>query len=163
MLRGNGGGKMHTDGERERRGLAWQIGVWDRIAPIYVREIDQRFVPVVDQVITRARLQPGQHVLDLGAGTGAVALRAAPAVAPDGRVVAVDLSAEMLELARVQAAQAGHTDIIFKQGRAEEIPAEDQAFDMVLASLIVMYIIDRAGHAARWPLCRRGLGGSGRE
>jgi SAM-dependent methyltransferase len=135
---------MSTDGDRDRTGLAWQIGIWDRMAPIYIREVDQRFAPVIDQVITRAHLQPGQHVLDLGAGTGAVAVRAAPAVAPGGRVVAVDLSAEMLELARGRAAQAGYPDITFEQGRAESIPAEDQAFDTVLASLSIMYVIDRA-------------------
>lgn len=50
----------------------------------------------------------------------------------------------MLELAQVRAAQAGHANISFKQGRAEEIPTEDQAFDAVLASLIIMYVIDRA-------------------
>ena len=70
------------------------------MAPVYVREIDRRFVPVVEHLIARADLRPGLHVLDLGTGTGSVALRVAPEVAPDGHVTAVDISPEMLVLAR---------------------------------------------------------------
>ena len=56
----------------EDRGLAWQIGVWDDMADVYVREIDQRFRPIIDHLLSRADLRPGQRVLDLGAGTGSV-------------------------------------------------------------------------------------------
>jgi SAM-dependent methyltransferase len=135
---------MGTESDRAHEGLAWQAGVWDRMAPIYVREVDPRFASVIDHVLARARLQPGQDILDLGTGTGAVAVRAAPLIAPGGRVLAVDLSAEMLELARGRAALAGHTEIAFAEGRAEEIPADIDAFDTVLASLSMMYVIDRA-------------------
>ena len=61
----------------EDRGLAWQIGVWDDMAEVYVREIDRRFAPIVDHVLTRAELRPDQRVLDLGPGTGSVALASA--------------------------------------------------------------------------------------
>ena len=39
-------------------GLDWQIGVWDQMAPVYVREIDKRFVPIVEHLVARADLQP---------------------------------------------------------------------------------------------------------
>ena len=61
----------------EHQGLRWQIGVWNGISEIYLREIDRRFAPVVDAVMTRAGLRLGERVLDLGTGTGAVAERAA--------------------------------------------------------------------------------------
>lgn len=138
---------MSANSDREREGLAWQIGVWDRIASIYIREVDQRFAPVIDHILARARLQPGQHVLDLGTGTGTVAVRAAPLVAPGGRVIAVDPSSEMLELARGRAARAGYMEIMFAEGRAEAIPAADDACDIVVASLSMMYVIDRAAAA----------------
>jgi predicted RNA methylase len=48
------------------------------MAPVYIREVDKRFVPVVEHLIGRAELKPGQQVLDLGTGTGSVALRVAP-------------------------------------------------------------------------------------
>ena len=64
-----------TESDQERDGLAWQTGVWNRISDIYLREIDQRFAPVVEAVIARAALASGEDVLDLGSGTGAVATR----------------------------------------------------------------------------------------
>ena len=84
--------------ENEQEGLQWQIGVWDRISPIYLREVDNRFTEVVDSVIRRAALRPGQRVLDLGTGTGSIAVRAASLVTPGGNVTAVDISPEMLGL-----------------------------------------------------------------
>ena len=129
-------------------GLDWQIGVWDQMAPVYVREIDKRFVPIVEHLVARADLQPGHHVIDLGTGTGSVALQVAATIAPDGRVTAVDISPDMLALARQRAAGAGPTNIVFQEGRAEALPAANESADAVLACLSMMYVIDR-GAAAR--------------
>lgn len=133
--------------DQEREGLAWQIGVWNRISDIYVRAIDRRFVPVVDGVIVRAALREGEHVLDLGTGTGAVAERTAPIVGPSGRVTGVDISADMLTLAQDRINALGLANVDLREGRAEEIPAEAGAFDVVLACLSIMYVIDRAAAA----------------
>lgn len=135
------------DVNADRQGLEWQIGVWDRISQLYLREIDPRFAPVVENVITRGRLKPGQHVLDLGTGTAAVAMAAARLVLPGGRVTAVDISPEMLMLARRRVADSGRTNVEVREGRAEAIPAADGAFDVVLASLSLMYVIDRGATA----------------
>jgi SAM-dependent methyltransferase len=97
------------DPPQEQAGLAWQIGVWNRISDIYLREIDRRFAPVVEHVIARAQLAAGDRVLDLGTGTGAVAARAARLVGPDGLVVGVDISADMLRAARQRVAAQGLT------------------------------------------------------
>ena len=67
-----------------QKGLAWQAGVWDRVSRVYTQEIDQRFAPVVAGVIVRAAPAPGEHILDLGTGTGSAALQAANAVGPPG-------------------------------------------------------------------------------
>jgi enediyne biosynthesis protein CalE5 len=134
-----------TDSEQE--GLKWQIGVWDRISPIYLRAIDNRFAGVVDAVIRRVALHSVQQVLDLGTGTGAVAIKAASLVIPGGKVTAVDISPEMLDLARQRAASLGLTNIEFLEGRAEELPVPTGRFDAVLASLSLMYVIDRAAAA----------------
>jgi SAM-dependent methyltransferase len=136
---------METD--QEQAGLAWQIGVWDRIADIYLREIDRRFAPVVARVMAYATLMPGQQILDLGTGTGAVAERAAQLVGPSGHVVGVDISPEMLALAQRRVAARGLTNVGLREGRAEAVPAEDGAFDVVLASLSFMYAIGRAAAA----------------
>ena len=138
---------MAPGADHDREGLAWQRTVWDRISSTYLQEVDRRFEPVVDAVVRRAALAAGHRVLDLGTGTGAVAVRAAPLVRPGGQVTAVDISPEMLALARGRAAAAGLTDIVFAEGRAEAIPAEAGSADVVLASLSLMYAIDRAAAA----------------
>lgn len=138
---------MTLEPARDREGLAWQVGVWDRISDRYEREIDRRFAPVVEGLLARAALRVGERVLDLGTGTGSVALRAAPAVAPGGHVVGVDISPEMLAVAERRAGAAGVTGVSFREGRAEAIPGDDGAFDAVLASLSLMYVIDRTAAA----------------
>jgi SAM-dependent methyltransferase len=135
---------MTEGSERNREAAEWQRGIWDRYPEIYECEVDPRFFPVVQGVIRRASLTPGQNVLDLGSGTGAVALHAAPLVAPQGMIVAVDISTEMLEMARRRAAAVGVGNITFREGGAESIPAPDRAFDALLASLSLMYAVDRA-------------------
>lgn len=131
----------------QEAGLAWQVGVWDRISQLYWDEVDPRFAPVVDGVIARAALQPGERVLDLGTGTGAVAAKAASAVGTKGSVLAIDVSPEMVALARRRSGQPGIAAFQVEVGKAEAIPAEDESFDAVLASLSLMYVIDRAAAA----------------
>jgi SAM-dependent methyltransferase len=133
--------------DNEQATLQWQVGVWDRMSPIYLREVDDRFTEIIDGVIRRAALRPGQQVLDLGTGTGSVALKAASSVTPGGTVTAVDISPEMLGLARQRALSLGLSNIAFLEGRAEEIPAPPGRFDAVLASLSLMYVIDRGAVA----------------
>ncbi len=125
---------------------SWQLSIWDRYPETYASEIDCRFMPVVDGVIRRAQLAPGQNVLDLGTGTGSAALRAAAQVAT-GQVLGVDISPAMLTSARARA-EAGHlANVSFRVGSGEAIPADDRSVDVVLASLSVMFMLDRAAAA----------------
>jgi enediyne biosynthesis protein CalE5 len=132
--------------QKNAEGLAWQISVWDRMVPVYTREIDKRFAPIIERVVKRADLKPGEHVLDLGTGTGSAALRAAEAVAPSGRITALDISPDMLAIARQRVASA-QANIAFVEGRAEAIPADTESVDAILASLSLMYVIDREAAA----------------
>ena len=110
--------------------------------------IDNRFTGVVDAVVQRGQLHSAQQVLDLGTGTGSVAIKAASLVMPGGNVTAVDISPEMLDLARQRSASLGLNNIEFLEGRAEELPALTGGFDAVLASLSLMYVVDRSAAAA---------------
>lgn len=131
---------MGTD---EGAALQWQVGVWDRISQLYLQEIDRRFTSVVDHVVRRGELKPGDRVLDLGTGTGSVAIRAAGQVGPAGKVTGVDISPDMLAVARRRVAESGHTNIDLREGRAEQLPAPDGSLDVLLASLSLMYVVDR--------------------
>ena len=131
----------------DQQALEWQIGVWDGISEIYPGEIDRRFAPVIDAVMARAGLTIGERVLDLGTGTGAVAQRAAAIVGPGGKVVGMDISPQMLAMARARIAAGGCANVTLQEGRAEAIPADAGSFDVVLASLSLMYVIDREAAA----------------
>jgi len=131
----------------DNTGLAWQTAVWDAMAQRYERDVDRRFGSVVEGVVQRAGLQPGEQVLDLGTGTGQVALRAASLVGPAGHVTGVDISGEMLALARARAVALGLRNVQFREGRAEAIPGDSSGCDVLLASLSLMYVIDRAAAA----------------
>ena len=110
-------------------------------------EWDERFAPIVDAVIGRAELASDETVPDLGSGTGSIAIHAAGVVGPTGQVVGVDLSEEMVEVARGRVAEGGPDNLAFQQGSGESIPATDQSFDVVLSSLTLMYVIDRTAAA----------------
>lgn len=138
---------MVAQSKGDHGAFAWQVGVWDRMSDVYVREIDRRFAPVVDGLMARARVSAGERVLDLGTGTGAVAEQAARTVGPGGAVVAVDISPEMLASARARLGACGLSNVSLHQGRGEDLPAESGAFDAVLSSLALMYVIDRAAAA----------------
>src|SRR6476469_1713231 len=117
-------GVRAMDVDRERAALDWQIGMWDRMSDVYLREIDRRFETVVSGVLARAGLRPGQRVLDLGTGTGAVAAQAAERVGPDGHVVGVDISREMLGQARRRFLEGHLAKVTLQDGRAEACPAD---------------------------------------
>jgi ubiquinone/menaquinone biosynthesis C-methylase UbiE len=136
-----------TDRPDDHEALEWQVGVWDRISDVYVREIDQRFAPVVRALIGRAELQPGERILDLGTGTGAVAEQAAEKVSAAGQVLGVDISPEMLTLARKRIAARNFSNVSFREGRGEAIPADTDYFDVILSSLTLMYVINRSAAA----------------
>jgi len=98
-----------------------------------------------DALVALTPLQPGQRVLDAGTGTGFAALAIAPRVAPGGRIVAVDVSAGMLERARAAVSAAGIASIELVEGDATTLPAfADGSFDVVVCSAALLYMpIDR--------------------
>ena len=125
------------------KGFEWQVGIWNKMADVYQQEIDRRFAPVVDLIIHYAGLNPGHSVLDLGSGTGAVSFAASPIVADQGHVTAVDVTEGMLSIVRAGAEAKKLTNITAVEGRGESIPVGGASQNAVLASLSLMYAIDR--------------------
>jgi arsenite methyltransferase len=89
------------------------------------------------------RLQPGEDVLDLGCGAGTDSLVAAQMVAPAGRVVGIDMTAEMVAKARSSARAMGMTNVEFVEGEAERLALVDETFDVVLSNGVIDLIPDK--------------------
>jgi SAM-dependent methyltransferase len=99
-----------------------------------------------------ADLHPGEVVLDLGSGAGADVLLSARRVRPGGRAIGLDMTDEMLELARANAAVAGIDNVQFVKGYIEEIPLADASVDVVISNCVINLAADKAaviGEAAR--------------
>jgi arsenite methyltransferase len=84
-----------------------------------------------------AELHDGEVVLDLGSGAGADVLISAGRVAPHGKAIGLDMTDEMLDLARKNAAHAGVTNVEFVKGYIEEIPLPDESVDVVISNCVI--------------------------
>ena len=84
-----------------------------------------------------ADLRPGETVLDLGSGGGIDVLLAARRVAPGGTAYGLDMTDEMLTLARRNAAQAGVDNAVFVKGEIEAIPLPDASVDVVISNCVI--------------------------
>ena len=84
-----------------------------------------------------AALSPGEVVLDLGSGAGADVLISAKRVSPGGRAIGVDMTDEMLQLARTNAAEAGVENVEFRKGYLEELPLPDASVDVVISNCVI--------------------------
>jgi len=90
-----------------------------------------------------ADLHDGETVLDLGSGAGADVLISARRVAPSGRAIGLDMTDEMLELARANAREAGVTNVEFVKGYIEEIPLADESVDVVISNCVINLAADK--------------------
>jgi len=99
-----------------------------------------------------ADLREGETVLDLGSGAGADVLISARRVGPTGRAIGLDMTDEMLELARANAAEAGIENVEFRKGYLEELPLTDSSVDVVISNCVINLSGDKPkvlGEAAR--------------
>ena len=94
--------------------------------------------------IAVADLHEGETVLDLGAGGGIDVLLSAQRVGPSGFAYGLDMTDEMLELARRNAAEAGMANVEFRKGRIESIPLGDASVDVVISNCVVNLSTDKA-------------------
>jgi arsenite methyltransferase len=84
-----------------------------------------------------ADLHAGDTVLDLGSGVGADVLISARRVGPTGRAIGLDMTDEMLELARANASEAGVANVEFLKGYIEDIPLPDASVDVVISNCVI--------------------------
>jgi ubiquinone/menaquinone biosynthesis C-methylase UbiE len=92
-----------------------------------------------EKTLDLARLKPGESVLDVGCGTGTLAIAAKRRVGTKGNAHGIDASPEMIARAAKKARKAG-VDVLFKNGLAEDLPFPDSQFDAVLATLMLHHL-----------------------
>jgi arsenite methyltransferase len=90
-----------------------------------------------------ADLHPGETVLDLGSGGGADVLISARRVAPGGRVIGLDMTPEMVDLARRNAIEAGADNVEFIHGYLEDIPLPNASVDVVISNCVINLAADK--------------------
>ncbi|HEU5334910.1 MAG TPA: arsenite methyltransferase [Terriglobales bacterium] len=90
-----------------------------------------------------AAIQPGMTVLDLGSGAGFDAFLAWRKVGPSGRVIGVDMTDEMLQLARKNASGLGADNVEFRKGAIENLPVDDAAVDLVISNCVINLSINK--------------------
>jgi len=92
-----------------------------------------------DKILDLAELVPGEAVLDVGCGTGTLAIRAKPRVGPAGYVCGIDPSPSMIAAAAKKARKAG-ADVVFQDAVVEDLPFPNGRFDAVLSTLMLHHL-----------------------
>jgi len=94
--------------------------------------------------IALASLKKGEVVLDLGSGAGFDCFLAADKVGPEGKVIGVDMTPEMLEKARENAQKDNFTNIEFRLGEIENLPVADGAVDIIISNCVINLSTDKS-------------------
>ena len=90
--------------------------------------------------VALASIKSGETVLDMGAGAGFDCFLASSHVGPDGKVIGVDITSEMVDKARANAKKAGYTNIDFRQGDLENMPVADNYVDIVISKCVITQV-----------------------
>lgn len=142
---------FHT-GRRAAKRLGYEASVVDGMPDSAV----ESFAGVANPFALR-RLRPGEKVVDAGSGAGFDCFVAVHQVGPDGKVVGIDMLAEMLEKARAGAAKMGLANVEFREGLIEEMPVEDGWADVVISNGVINLVADKKrGFREIWRVLRPG-------
>jgi enediyne biosynthesis protein CalE5 len=118
---------------------------WNRVASGWEKWdefFDRSMAFLNHRLVGDARLRHGQHILDLGSGTGYPALLAAQVVGPQGQVIGIDLAERMLAAAERKARRLGLTNTTFRTSDVTELPFEAGSFDAVTSRFCLMFLPD---------------------
>jgi SAM-dependent methyltransferase len=88
-------------------------------------------------------VRPGEVVLDLGSGPGLDCFLAAERVGPQGRVIGVDMTPEMIERAQSNARRSGFHNVEFRLGDIEDLPLADDSVDLVISNCVINLSLDK--------------------
>ncbi len=137
VLTPDGDFHFHTGRQLTKR-LGYDQGPVDALPDIAV----ESFAGVGDPFQQR-RIEPGETVIDLGSGAGLDSFLAAMATGPDGRVIGIDMTVDMIKKANAAAEQIGLENVRFQEGYLEELPMADESADVVIANGVINLCPDK--------------------
>lgn len=115
---------------------------WDKAAEYYENCWQAQLKPAHDLLIETANIQPSENVLDVAAGTGLITFRIAEKVGESGKVLATDISDEMVNIGTQVNHSRAISNVSFERMDAENLKCEDNAFDLSTCAMGLMYFPD---------------------
>jgi ubiquinone/menaquinone biosynthesis C-methylase UbiE len=115
---------------------------WDKAVTAYEQGWRAQLEPAHCLMLDMVALRPGERVLDVACGTGLISLRMARSVGAAGTVVGTDIAGQMVEAARLIAAEREVDNATFERADAEELPFPAGSFDAAICGLGLMYVPD---------------------
>ena len=122
--------------EQQKKDWGEAAAGWRR----YDEQLMRNSAPVTEMLLELAQVAPGKRVLDVACGTGEPALPAAKMVGPTGSVLATDMAAEMIEVAREKASDQKVTNVEFRLVDGEDLGVEAATFDCVMCRWGMMFM-----------------------
>jgi ubiquinone/menaquinone biosynthesis C-methylase UbiE len=123
---------------------------WDLASNEYDPLWEEQLAPARAAMLAAASVAPEERALDLACGTGLVTLDAARSVGPHGTVLGIDLSGQMIEVARRRALEQQLANVSFQRMDAETLDLPNATFDVVLCALGLMYLPDPQRAMREW-------------
>ena len=115
---------------------------WDKAAEYYENCWQDQLKPAHDLLIEKANIQAGENILDIAAGTGLITFRMAEKTAPSGKILATDISDEMVKIGNQIVQSRAITNVKFERMDAENLSREENTFDLATCALGLMYFPD---------------------
>lgn len=134
--------RQHVGMDRPENATARVTRLFDEIAEEYDQSGVSFFAPIAEGLVDLMDLAPGERVVDVGCGRGAVTFPAARAVGPTGSVTGVDISPTMVEHTRLRAAELGYHQVNTAVVTGEGIGVPDESVDVVTSSLVLFFAPD---------------------
>ncbi|MFD2892748.1 class I SAM-dependent methyltransferase [Flavobacterium chuncheonense] len=115
---------------------------WDKAAAYYEHSWQKQLQPAHDLLLSKTNIQPSDHILDIAAGTGLLTFRMHEQIGPQGKIIATDISDEMVKIGSETVIAKHLKNVTFERMDAENLNISSESIDLVTCALGLMYLPD---------------------